>query len=171
MTPSTGDTVFCFEGDGNQIDVWARAYQAYRPPTAYCTAKTNTLGCIPQIGWSGTPTLGGADDFHVTATLVRNNKGGLMFWGAAQQAAPFYGGTLCVETPVVRTPVQSSLGTPSGDDCTGTYDFAFTHAYMSSRGLVPGDTVCAQWWSRDTGFAIPQQNIGLTDGLQFDVKP
>lgn len=171
MTPATGDVVFTFDGPGNSTDAWARAYEMYEPPTAYCTAKTNSLGCEPQIGSSGTPTLSGADDFHVLASLVRNNKHGIAFWSGAPAANPFYGGTLCVAPPATRTPVQLSGGSVSGDDCSGAYDFHFTHAYMSAHALIAGSKVHVQWWSRDAGFPTPQQNIGLTNGLRFDVKP
>lgn len=55
-------------------------------------------------------------------------------------------------------------------DCSGTFSFQFTQAYMASRGLVPGTTVYCQWHSRDCGFA-PPNNIGLTDAVMFTVCP
>lgn len=33
-------------------------------PISYCSSQQNADGCVPAIGWSGTPTLTGADDFH-----------------------------------------------------------------------------------------------------------
>jgi hypothetical protein len=168
MTPQTGDVVVCFEGPGNSTDVWARAFNMYRPPTPYCTALVNSLGCVPQSWWSGTASLGGADDFHVGANQVLNNRNGLLFFGYASTAVPFYGGTLCVAFPVVRTPIQYAGGSPSGDDCTGVYDFHFSHAFMGSRGLTPGTSIFLQHWSRDPYAA---ESIGLTDALAVDVKP
>ena len=72
--------------------------------------------------------------------------------------------------PITRTPAQNSLGTAGAPDCSGSYDFDFTPAYMAAHGLECGDTVYAQYWSRDSGFSTPQ-NVGLTDALQFDLTP
>jgi hypothetical protein len=175
MTPATGDVVFSYHspdvGNSSWTDVYARVFTMYEPPTAYCTAKVNSLGCTPHIGWSGTPTLSGADDFVVGANQVISHKTGILFFGFARTAVPFYGGTICVDTPVVRTPLQDSGGNTVLDDCSGNYSFFFSHAYMNAHGLTPGTTVRAQYWSRDPGFAIPQQDIGLTDALEFDVRP
>jgi hypothetical protein len=177
MSKTSGDVVFSYHSpdappnNATWTDVYARSFTIYEPPTVYCTAKTNSVGCVPQIGWSGTATLSGADDFVVGANLVTSDKVGLLFYGYQRAAAPFYGGTMCVDTPVVRTPLQSSGGNTAFDDCSGTYSFAFTHAYMNAHALAPGTSVHAQFWSRDPGFALPQQNIGLTDALEFDVRP
>jgi len=37
------------------------------PPSTYCVAKTNSLGCTPSIGWQGLPMQGGADTAASTA--------------------------------------------------------------------------------------------------------
>ena len=175
MTPATGDVVFSYhspdQNNSSWTDVYARAFSIYQPPTVYCTAKTNSLGCTPQIGWSGTPTLSGADDFVVSASQVISNKSGIVFYGFARAAAAFYGGTMCVYPPILRTALQASGGTASPDDCSGTYGFYFSHAYLAAHGLTPGTTMRTQCWSRDPGFPSPQQNIGLTDALEFDLRP
>jgi hypothetical protein len=170
MTPTTGHVVFCFEGPGVSVDVYARIFTTYQPPTTYCSAKVNSLGCSPSIASSGAPSLGGADDFHVLASSLVNNCNGLLFWGRAPMAAPFQGGTLCVQAPRIRRPVQNSGGSAAGLDCTGTFDTFFPHAYMAAQGWLPGDTIYAQSWSRDPGYAAPQ-NVSLTAGLSFDVLP
>jgi hypothetical protein len=137
-------------------------------PSTYCTAKTNSSGCNPQIDWTGVPTrVTGADDFEITASHVLTAKSGLLFWGLGPLANPFHGGTLCVAAPTVRTPIQDS-GCPTCGACQGTYTFAFSHAYMASQSVHAGDTIFAQFWSRDPGFA-PPDNYGLTDALQFTV--
>jgi hypothetical protein len=139
-------------------------------PVSYCTAKVNSQGCLPSIGWSGSPTLGGADDFHLTASNVINNKFGLMFWNDAQAAVPFMNGLRCVANPVIRTPNQSSGGNAPPDDCSGSYDFHFSHAYMASKGLQVGDAVYAQYWFRDP--AQPDgTGVGLTDAAAFLICP
>jgi len=140
------------------------------PPTTYCTAKINSLGCTPTIGWSGSPSLSGPDNFHVTATNVLNRKLGIMIWSGARASVPLYGGTRCVASPIIRTPGQNSGGNPPPTDCSGTYSFHFTQSYMSSHVLQVGSTVCAQFWSRDPGFSVPNA-IGLTNGLEFVIAP
>ena len=136
----------------------------------YCTAKINSLGCLPTIQSMGTPTLTGPDDFHVIAGTVLNNKYGIMIWSHGPNNLPFMGGTLCVAPPIVRTPVQDSGGNPPPLDCSGTYFFHFSQAYMASKLIPAGTQLYAQYWSRDPGFA-PPENVGLTDGLEFLVGP
>jgi Tol biopolymer transport system component len=136
----------------------------------YCTAKVNSLGCLPSIGSIGVPSQSGPDNFYVTASNVRNNKLGMMLWSLAPDSHPFFGGTLCLHSPIKRTPGQNSGGSPAGDDCTGTYAYHFTQAYMLQQLLAADTTVYAQFWSRDPGFA-PPSNIGLTDGLRFTICP
>jgi hypothetical protein len=58
----------------------------------------------------------------------------------------------------------------SGYPCTGQYTYLFTPAYMAANGLSAGQNVYAQYWSRDNGFAAPN-NIGLTAGLKFTIVP
>jgi hypothetical protein len=137
-------------------------------PSTYCTAKTNSAGCVPQIDHTGVPTrVTGADDFHITADHVLTTKSGLLFWGMATLSNPFHGGTLCVGPPTVRTPIQDS-GCAACGACQGSYSFHFSHAYMAAQSVQSGDTIYAQYWSRDPGFA-PPNNYGLTDGLKFTV--
>jgi hypothetical protein len=134
----------------------------------YCSAKTNSLGCVPAIGSIGVPSVSGPDGFFVTARNVRNRKFGMMLWSLKAANTPFGGGTLCVHTQIHRTPGQGSGGSASGDDCTGTYAFHFTKAYMAQQQLGANTTVFVQYWSRDPGFA-PPNNVGLTDALRFTI--
>jgi len=137
----------------------------------YCTAKINSLGCTPTISYSGTPSLSGPDDFHVTASNVVNNKYGTMLWSLASGSTPFLGGTLCVSAPITRTPGQSAFGTPPPAlDCSGTYSFHLSHGYLNAHQLPPGTQMHAQYWSRDKGFPAPD-DIGLTDALLFVICP
>jgi hypothetical protein len=145
--------------------VWFMGVQS---PSTYCTAKTNSAGCVPQIDHTGVPTrVTGADDFTITAEDVLTTKSGLLFWGMAMLSNPFHGGTLCVASPTVRTPIQDS-GCAACGACQGAYSFHFSHAYMSANSVQSGDTLYAQYWSRDPGFA-PPNNYGLTDALKFTV--
>src|SRR5260221_662483 len=140
-------------------------------PGVYCTAKVNSLGCTPtMVPASSGPSISGPDDFYVTATNVLNNKTGILFWGTAPASVPFHGGIRCVAAPFIRTHAVNSGGNPPPNDCSGTYRFRFSHAYMASNLLTPGDTIYAQYWSRDPGFPSPD-NIGLTDALEFVICP
>jgi hypothetical protein len=135
-------------------------------PASYCTGKVNSLGCTPSISSVNAPSKG-AGNFTVTCSSVINNRFGLLFWGDTAIAAPFQGGTLCVDAPVVRTPIQDSGGTPPGvDDCSGTWSFTFDTAYMNAYSIDPGDTRYCQWWGRD-----PQSpsTTSLSNALQFTV--
>lgn len=138
--------------------------------TTYCSAKQNSQGCLPAISWTGTPTLGGADDFHLRATNVINNQFGLVFWGASSDNAPFMGGTRCVALPVVRSANQPSGGNPPPADCSGALDFFFSHAYMNAHGLGVGDPVRAQFWFRDPSHP-DGTGVGLSNAAQFTICP
>ncbi|MCC7011764.1 MAG: VCBS repeat-containing protein [Planctomycetes bacterium] len=136
----------------------------------YCTAKNNSLGCLPAIGWQGSPSLSGPDDFHVNASAELSGKLGLAFFGVAPASAPFGGGTLCVHPPLVRTPPQVSSGPVTPSDCSGTYDFHAQNAWLSGHGWIAGTTLHAQYWARDP--AHPDgSTISLSDALLFEVQP
>ena len=136
-------------------------------PQNYCTAKQASLGCLPSIGYTGSPTLTGADDFHITASDVVSNHYGVLFWGLAPDATPFAGGTRCVSPPQVRT-AHIFGGGSVPPSCDGALDFHATQAYMSAGGWSAGTTIYTQYYFRDPLDAF---GIGLTDGLQFTVCP
>lgn len=129
----------------------------------YCTAKTNSLGCVPAISSLNLPSKS-AGNFTVRATNVLNQKNGLLFFGFASLATPFHGGTLCAASPTIRTPIVSSNGSvPPANNCTGLYSFVFTTAFLNSYSINAGDTVYCQWWSRDPAAAFAD---GLTNALR-----
>ncbi len=149
-----------------------RQTQHPAPASTYCTPKLNSRGCTPAIAWNGSSSVSGpVDDFNVTASSVLNRKPGIMYWSTLPAATPFSGGTLCLAPPIVRTPGQASGGSPAPTiDCSGQYSFHFGHAYIQNYFLAAGQNIRAQYWSRDPGFASPN-NIGLTDGLSFTLLP
>lgn len=166
-----GDPMTPPDGDGSVTDVGAFPFDpSFVPePVRYCSAKVSSQGCAAAIGSQGQPTLGGADDFFITAGDVLGGQFGLMIWGTAAAEQPFFGGTLCVGA-FQRTPVVASGGNGGGVDCSGSLAFHFSHAYMAAQGLVGFETLYAQWWYRDPGFAAPD-NVGLTDALAFVIVP
>lgn len=148
-------------------------------PVTYCTAKVNSLGCTPDIDFTGTPSASAGSGFVVKGQNVRNNKTGLLFYGMSGPAAtPFQGGTLCVKSPIKRTPGVSSGGTPApANDCTGVYSIDMNQFAVGGGGgspdpllIVVGTQVNCQFWGRDPGFPAPN-NTTLTDALQYTVCP
>ena len=149
------------------------------PPVVYCTAKTNSLGCVPTIGFTGTASATSGSGFVVKGSNVRNNKNGLLFYGISGRATtPYQGGTLCVKSQIKRTGAVNSGGTPApASDCTGVYAIDMNTFALSAGPPVPllalstpGTLVNCQFWGRDPGFSAPN-NTTLTDGLEYTVGP
>ena len=142
----------------------------------YCTAKTNSLGCVPTIGYVGAPSATAGNGFTVRATHVINNKPGMFIYSNGGRAAiPLSGGLRCVNSPVRTLIPLNSAGHAPPNDCSGAYqlDFnAYAHGALggapASYLLVPGTVVNAQAWGRDNGFAFPD-NATLSDGLEFTI--
>ncbi len=150
-----------------------RAEGTGNAPTVYCTPKTNSVGCQPSISWLGTPSASAGSGFFLQATSEINRVSGMLLYTTAGRAStPFGGGTLCLAQPLRRTPLLNSGGSLQGLNCSGVYsmDFAAWIASGADPALVAGTTVQAQFYSRDPGFAAPN-NIGLTAGLEFTLVP
>jgi hypothetical protein len=147
--------------------------------TQFCSAKFNSLSCLPQIHGTGMPSSTAGAGFIITCTDARNNKPGLLFYGVNGQGTnPFQGGTLCVAAPVKRTPGVNAGGNPApADDCSGVPTIDFNNFVVGGLGgnplptlQIPGTIVDAQWWGRDPGFG-PPNNTMLSDGLEFTMCP
>jgi hypothetical protein len=149
----------------------AYAFRLTSTPEIYCTAKTNSLGCQVQIGFSGVPSASSASPFLVTAVNVLDGKNGLLFYGYGLENNTFQGGYLCVQKPIKRTAVQDSGGTPPAS-CTGSYSYDFNARIQSGVDpqLLLGADVYCQYWSRDPalGTAFP---VNLSDALHFAIQP
>lgn len=138
-------------------------------PWIYCQAKLNSLGCLPFVSWAGDYSLGGADDLVVQCTNLRNNSLSKFIWSEAPFNLPFDGGTLCVAPPVTRTGVSSSLGTPPPlHDCTGSFIWNFSHAYLTQNSVAPGDTIYVQTSARDVGTT---NNHSLSNAVAIPIMP
>lgn len=160
-----GDPVGGLDADGTRRDMGAEAF--FHLPASECAGKLNSAGCLPSMGWNGTPTMSGADDFHVTAASVIAATNGVVLVGNSALSAPFYGGTLCVGGTVRRGPMLFSTGT-SG--CNGTYDTHLSHAWFANSGFAVGATLRAQYIYRDQGLALGA-NVGMTDAVRFVLGP
>ena len=146
---------------------------------SYCTAKVNSLGCTPAIGFAGQPSVAASSGFTVTCSNVRNQKPGVLTYSSSGRAAvPFGGGLRCINTPVQRTIVLGSGGTSlPGNDCSGAYSIDMNS--FASGGLggspasfltQPGYIVTCQFLGRDPGFGAPG-NVTLSNGLEFMTLP
>jgi hypothetical protein len=143
----------------------------------YCSSKSNSLGCLPVMGWGGTSSAAANAGFFVGASSVRNNKAGLLMYGTqGRNCSPFGGGILCVKPPVKRTPGTGSGGNPlPANDCSGLYLIDMNAFAAGAAGgtpspalLIPGTVVNCQWWGRDPGFPAPN-NTTLSNGLEYTV--
>lgn len=170
VTNGTLSWTFAFAG-GLIANFNAMQIEALSPGSVqtYCTAKTNSLGCVPAIASSGTPSVSGGS-FSVIATNERSHRPGFLVWSHLQNGMPYSNGSgfLCVARPFVRTALQDSAGTPAVDDCSGAYSFPFDSNYLALAGLTAGDVVNCQYWSLDEN--APGGNA-LTRGLSFVLAP
>ncbi len=148
-------------------------------PISYCTAKVNSLGCVPAIGGVGTASATAASGFTVFADGVRNNKPGLCLYTIGGQfITPFQGGYLCLGAPVRRTPGFDSGGNPiPANDCSGVYSIDMNAFGRGLLGGIPipelsiaGTTVDCQLWGRDNGFPSPD-NTTLSDAMEYVICP
>jgi hypothetical protein len=143
-------------------------------PVSYCTAKLNSLGCLPSVHSTGTPLATSGAGFWVEAVRMVSNNVGLLCIGTSGRASTaFQGGTLCVAAPIHRTPVASSGGNPPPNDCSGVFSIDMNR--YAAGGPIPalrvaGTVVNCQWWGRDPGFAAPN-NTTLSDGLEYSICP
>ncbi len=70
-------------------------------PLIYCTAKMNSLGCVPSIGSVGSPSVSAGAGFTITATNVLSlNVGMLIYSTAGPASTPFQGGKMCLKNTV-----------------------------------------------------------------------
>lgn len=134
----------------------------------YCTAKTNTLGCVPQIGFLGCPSATSPLPCSVVGSKFLNNKPGIAIYGQQGGSLPFQGGYLCVLAPFTRKTLANSGGSAVGNDCTGAYalDFKALVQGGSDPSLAPGVTVFLQIWSRDPADAF---GSSLSNGLRLKI--
>jgi hypothetical protein len=139
-------------------------------PSTYGTAKLNSLGCTPELMWSGTPSYSGAGDFVLSCSQVVNQTWGVGVWSESPALTPFQGGFLCVASPRYTLAQMSSGGSPGGPDCTGVLTCALNLDTMILQGMTPGMTVCVQFVYRDP--AHPDgTGVGLSEGVRFSVFP
>lgn len=139
-------------------------------PSVYCTSKWSSLGCVPTIGFSGAPHSAGNSPFHVTASAILNQKAGLLIYGFQRGSGAFQGGVLCISGGVKRTQIQSSGGSTSGNNCSGSFDYDMQARIQGGSDplLATGVKVDAQYWYRDPADPFTS---GLSNALEFVIAP
>lgn len=149
---------------------WPFEPNACHRPSTYCTAKVNSQGCTPVIGFVGTPSASQPGPFSIAAANVINQKSGILFYGLSPAGTSFQGGTRCAGGTLRRTAIQNSGGNQLPADCSGTFSFDMNARIQSGvdPALVPGAAVFAQYFYRDppSGFGA-----GLTDAVAFTICP
>ena len=165
-----GDPASPLDPDGTRTDMGALTFDAsYAPFTVYCTAKTNSQGCVPAISATHSASLSSAGAFRIECTQELNQKLGFLFYGFAGQNTPYQGGYLCVQPPTKRTLVQNSGGNVGPDDCSGAFAFDFNALLQSGAdpALDLGVEVYCQYWARDpTSSSFSNRS----DALHFTVQ-
>ena len=139
---------------------------AFAPSATYCTAKPTTLpGCLTLMSSTGTPSAEDPSLFTLRAGPTPGAQVGILFWGKSGPAStPFHGGTLCVQSPVLRSSARKPGGNPG--QCNGLYELSLAEIAAKDPGFAPGVQFNAQAWFRDPGNVF---NSSLSDGLVFIV--
>ncbi|MCK6447841.1 MAG: integrin alpha [Planctomycetes bacterium] len=112
------------------------------PPIVYCTSTPSASSGTPHVTSTGSATLGGADDFFLTATGLVPHGSTWLIVGWESLNPPFVGGASCVAPPIERVSVGNA-------DASGTVRFHASHAWMASLGLGVGSNVFLQFVGRE----------------------
>jgi hypothetical protein len=175
MDSAGGTAMIGFQGPGapgDRTDVYAKHFATTFGPQVYCTAKVNSLGCLPEIGFSGSASASAPSPFLITASDVLNQKPGFLLYGFGSSFAPYYGATICIAPPLRSTPFQNTGGTPPPANCSGSLSIDFNARIQSGIDpqLVPGTTVGARWYYRDSQDPAGY-GTGLTNAVRFTICP
>lgn len=138
--------------------------------TFYGTGKLNSAGCVPSMFSVGTASATSPQAFVLGTHQVLPARSGLMFYGFGQNSQPAFGGTMLVQFPVTRTPVQISSGTFGDPGCGGSYAYDFNARIRSGidPNLIPGVSVAAQHWYRDSAASF---GMGFSNAAWFQIEP
>lgn len=129
----------------------------------------------PAISAQGRASSSSIDGFVIKGSGARGGDqiGALAYSDAGRllPPAPFQGGLLCVQAPVMRSILVTSGGTAGASDGVYSIDMnAFATWLLGGEPApylrFPGTTITCQWWGRDAGSAVY-----LSDVLQYFVGP
>ena len=140
-------------------------------PTLYCTAKTSSAGCVTTMSTSNPSAqpVSGANDYSALADSVQGGKNGIMFFGVNGQAGiPFNNGTLCMNPPLGRAPIQFSFGS-GANTCDGSFAQVLNDGGATNPNLDrgPGTMNWVQWWYRDPQNGAGSLGTSLSDAAEL----
>ncbi len=166
-----GNPALSPDPDGTVADMGAFPFDQ-DATQAYCVGKTNSLGCVPFVTWTGFASTSAPQAFALTANDVLPNEAGILVYGFQAGNLNFHGGKLCVKAPLQRyLPVKTakSNGPPP---CSGTLTRNFNSRIQSGVDamLTAGQTTYVQWRLRD---AADPAGFGdsLSNGASFLIAP
>jgi hypothetical protein len=121
----------------------------------YCTSKPSSIaGCLPTVGFSGSPSISAGSGFVVTAGFAPGGNAGLFLYttqGAAAVPLNTSFGFLCIKASGMFRIANQNGGGNNGV-CNGQYSVDF-NTYAATQvidpSLVAGCTVELQAWYRD----------------------
>jgi hypothetical protein len=129
------------------------AWYLRRPdPVSYGVGKTTSIGTVPAMGWTGSPSIT-TNDFAVTVAHALPGGVGILFRGPTADQAPFVNATRWVANPLVRLSVKHF-------DAAGSASWSF-----AIPPELVGATACFQAYLRDVGQA-DGTGAGVSNGLR-----
>ncbi|MEO6709452.1 MAG: hypothetical protein ABI054_02495, partial [Planctomycetota bacterium] len=134
----------------------------------YCSAKTNSQGCVPSFLASGFASAGNESTLELAVSQVVNNKPGLFLFGKTRASTPFQGGTLCLAPPLRRSSGVNSAGNAGASDCSGVLRWLVDASWIQHLSWQPGERIDAQAWYRDPQH-LDGTASGLSSGVEFSV--
>jgi hypothetical protein len=160
----------------NTEDARTVQFDTSETPRGYCAAETNSLGCTPEVVFTGLPRASATSGFSVVVSGVLNHASGLLLYGVnGATNVPFHSGTLCVQPPLARTPLAGTGGNPGAGDCSGAISLDMNAFASGALGGSPspalsvaGTRVWSQAWSRDPGSS---SGTNLSSALTYVVLP
>ena len=152
------DFLFQIEGSGCGFDCTV---------ISFCTSKTSSLGCTPNLTSSSQASKSGSPASNLTASPVPGGSGlpGILIYSKFGPVPPINTsfGFLCLINFARAGAFPSSPGGTPGT-CTGAYSWDLAAIAAGTPTILVGDFLRIQAWYRDTGFP-PPGNANFTHGL------
>lgn len=160
-----GDPADPNDPDGTRADIGAVPFDPgyLGDPSPFCEPLAI---CAPSIGFQGTPSVGGPDDFRITAEGVGDSAVAYLAWSPVPAGFPLYSDALCIGSP--RFPVGVATATADGSGCGGEVDFPVPQSYLASQGRFAGDKMYVQIRYRERFFP---SSVSGTAALEITLHP